>query len=524
MKKTMFMLALFAIVSGVMALTVSVDIEYQNYGITYIGQGAAPAEGDYWNTGRNWWWDGILNTSSGENLLADDGQTVTKVGYEITGRYDWNVGTIDNEMFRDGLITEGIGSNVEIGDIKITGLISGVSYDLFLYPHTTWGSTYTFEDVSKEASGDLFWYEESGEFTEGDDHVKFTVVADENGEIIGTYSEYDGLGRGSICGLQIVLPEVITIESDADLTVYEEGQTSVDFTVVLGQEPTSDVTFTVLGSDRFAIDVEELVFTPSDWSAKTVVVSAVDNDTPEGLVVETVGFDIASEDALFDGATVPGVDITIVDNDKGMLVSVSEIELDEDQAEIENAQSFGVKLSLPPEGDVIVSLDYDTEQFTVDFDAEFSGTQNDLTFTPENWDDEQMIYAVAIDDDLVEGFPGVDRDGDGEGPLGIELSEAGWSEYTLSLNASSSDAEYQGNSSVLPVFIMDNEDFCRGRYGSAGIMIMDTNADCYIDLGDFVVIAEYWLACNDPANAECELPDTISPGGEWFPILMTNGK
>ncbi len=39
--------------------------------------------------------------------------------------------------------------------------------------------------------------------------------------------------------------------------------------------------------------------------------------------------------------------------------------------------------------------------------------------------------------------------------------------------------------------------------GSQGIYLGDVNADCYVDLLDFAILAEQWFDCTDPANADC---------------------
>ena len=31
----------------------------------------------------------------------------------------------------------------------------------------------------------------------------------------------------------------------------------------------------------------------------------------------------------------------------------------------------------------------------------------------------------------------------------------------------------------------------------------DLDQDCSIDLGDFAVMAQYWMQCNDPNTANC---------------------
>ncbi len=44
-----------------------------------------------------------------------------------------------------------------------------------------------------------------------------------------------------------------------------------------------------------------------------------------------------------------------------------------------------------------------------------------------------------------------------------------------------------------------------GGCGSQGRYLGDVNADCYVDLSDFAILAQSWFDCTDPANADCEL-------------------
>jgi hypothetical protein len=41
--------------------------------------------------------------------------------------------------------------------------------------------------------------------------------------------------------------------------------------------------------------------------------------------------------------------------------------------------------------------------------------------------------------------------------------------------------------------------------GSQGRYLGDINADCYVNLLDFALIAQQWFDCTDPANADCQI-------------------
>ena len=40
--------------------------------------------------------------------------------------------------------------------------------------------------------------------------------------------------------------------------------------------------------------------------------------------------------------------------------------------------------------------------------------------------------------------------------------------------------------------------------GDNGYKVSDFNTDCYVNLKDFSFIANDWLVCTDPANADCD--------------------
>ena len=97
------------------------------------------------------------------------------------------------------------------------------------------------------------------------------------------------------------------------LSISEDG--SGTYTVVLDSKPTADVTVTPTNSDGGAASVApaSYTFTPSDWNtAKTFTVSGVADEDRDGESV-TVGHDVTSSDAKYDGIAADSVAVSVAD-------------------------------------------------------------------------------------------------------------------------------------------------------------------------------------------------------------------
>ena len=107
--------------------------------------------------------------------------------------------------------------------------------------------------------------------------------------------------------------------SKTSLTVMEEDTTGDSYSVVLNSRPTATVTVTVAG--HAGTDVTPtpttLTFTSTTWNTpQPVTVTAADDaDTVNDTVSLT--HSAASTDANYSGITIPGVTVTVSDNDTG---------------------------------------------------------------------------------------------------------------------------------------------------------------------------------------------------------------
>ncbi len=197
---------------------------------------------------------------------------------------------------------------------------------------------------------------------------------------------------------------VVILQSDG-FTSVTEGGTDDSYDIVLTSAPTADVTVTVAPDSQ--LDVGNgpagaivLTFTSANWDiAQTVTVSAVDDAWAEasrhpGGIAHT----LVSDDPVYDGLAVATLNIAIVDNDQaGVAVVESGHTI---VAEGGAGDSYTLVLTVAPTADVVVTVQPDDQ---VEVGAG-PGVPVELTFTPANWDQPQVVNVVAVDDPVAEGL------------------------------------------------------------------------------------------------------------------------
>ena len=186
---------------------------------------------------------------------------------------------------------------------------------------------------------------------------------------------------------------------DADkLEVSEDG--SQTFTVVLNTQPTADVTVTVApqdtgiaavsdGAGLAGADSFDLVFTTANWNvAQNVKVWGVSNVSVGDL--ETV-INLTGSGSDADYAAVTGELGVVVSN-----TTVADMTLDPVGTLTLNegdSGSFTVALTAQPTADVTVTVaSSDSDVAAIDW----GGDAASLTFTPDNWDQAQILNVAAV--------------------------------------------------------------------------------------------------------------------------------
>ncbi len=305
---------------------------------------------------------------------------------------------------------------------------------------------------------------------------------------------------GEIDNLKIEAAKPLVQASASDLGQILEGD-STAFDVTLAAAPAADVTVTVVNpasvSPGEATDPNDLTlngsqddlvlsFTPANWdTAQTVTLGAIDDviaeDTLESLQLTFLldSTDTDPNTSFAGGYTVP-VAVTVVDDDgAGVLVTVT----DDGTAVYEGgvggnpeSDTFTVELTKQPSADVVITL---TEMPGDPNETVISPTQ--LTFTAADWDSPQTVTITAIDDTVAETV--------------VENVAAA---FTIATD----DLAYAAIAVTdLPIEVYEND--C-GPDSGAGENIADLNNDCKVDLLDFVILAEDYLACTFPNVPECE--------------------
>lgn len=112
------------------------------------------------------------------------------------------------------------------------------------------------------------------------------------------------------------------VPSGGDTQLSEAGLTDT-YDIVLTRQPTANVTVTIQGGAQVnALSPgNTLTFTSSNWNLpQTVTLGAVNDSVVEGNHTALVTHTATSTDFLFDGVGIPGVPVTITDNDGPQLV------------------------------------------------------------------------------------------------------------------------------------------------------------------------------------------------------------
>ena len=195
---------------------------------------------------------------------------------------------------------------------------------------------------------------------------------------------------------QLTIQVGVTL-SRQTLTVPEGG--SDTYEVVLGHQPTGDVTVTVTVDDTANNDVtteeESLVFTTANWNdPQTVTVRAAEDD--DALTDSDVTISHTAGGANYEGVTVPGLTVSITENDAvGVTIDPNELTVTEGDA---SGVSYTMKLTSQPAGDVTITISGHANTDVSIASAGLSG-DDELTFTTENWSTAQTVTVKAAEDE-----------------------------------------------------------------------------------------------------------------------------
>lgn len=270
-----------------------------------------------------------------------------------------------------------------------------------------------------------------------------TITYVPNGNFFGTdtftYKATDGQSASDVATVTVTVQQVsqgpgVTItQSGGSTKVAENGGfweelASDTYTVVLNTQPTGDVVITVNPDSQVSVSPPTLTFTPLNWSVRqTVTVQAVDDviveaDPHSGGITHSA----SSSDPAYNGIGIAGVTVLIVENDLAwvsLTPRVQTLVLNELGA---TSDTYTIELTSRPAADVTVTLQPN---------AQVTLSPSSLVFTPSNWNVPRTVTVQAVNDGIAEGYQ----------------------EVTIRQVATSSDAMYQGVTSDLFVYILDDD-------------------------------------------------------------------
>ena len=182
----------------------------------------------------------------------------------------------------------------------------------------------------------------------------------------------------------------VTITASGGSTdVTEDGATD-GHAVVLTAQPSADVLISISADSQVSTSGNP-TFTSANWNvAQTVTVTAINDAIVEGAHTGMITH--AASGGGYSGIPISSVVANITDNDVAG-VAIIQSGGSTDVAEGGATDSYTLKLTAQPSGDVLV---------TVSPDAQVA-TSGNLVFTSVNWSTAQTVTVTAVDDTVVEG-------------------------------------------------------------------------------------------------------------------------
>ena len=181
----------------------------------------------------------------------------------------------------------------------------------------------------------------------------------------------------------------IGVDTSAKTLTVTEGSSDT-YSLVLSHRPSGDVSVVVndpTDNTDVTTSPASLTFTTSNWDIlQTVTVSSAHD--PDGAdEAATVTHNVSG--GGYDGITAPDVSVTVVDDDRAIVLSRTSLEVDEGDA---TGATYTVKLATQPSAQVTVAV-------TGHSGTDVSVDTASLTFTTGNWNTAQTVTVTAAEDD-----------------------------------------------------------------------------------------------------------------------------
>ncbi|MEC4891490.1 MAG: DUF4114 domain-containing protein [Oscillatoria sp. PMC 1051.18] len=307
------------------------------------------------------------------------------------------------------------------------------------------------------------------------EYLRSTIPVSVDGVAIGQTIDGERVNEFEIEIEDNDTPGVSITQTDESTEVSEAGETDT-YDVVLNRQPIAEVTVTITPDQELLLEganddgILTLTFTPQDWDIpQTVNVSAFDDsiaeDTPHfgRLIheVESTDPDYSGEevDISVDGEDTNELQVAIADNDTPG-VSIIQTLGNTEVSEAGDTDIYEIRLDSQPTANVRVTVDPDEE---IDL-GNGAGVALTLTFTPENFNEAQVVTVQAIEDDDLES----DHTG------------------TILHRVNSSDPDYNGADVQFTVFTGENDDEGEPISEQTNQLVVDIEDN---DTGDVIINA-----------------------------------
>ena len=334
-----------------------------------------------------------LSTPSADVVIADDD---TSAGVAVTPA-TLSVHEGDAVMYTvvlDALPSAPVAVSVTSGDVSV-GAVDAAE---LVFDASDWNTPQTVT-VTGVADADM---------ADGTVTIAHAVVGEYNNGADQSALEYAALA--SLASVAVtVLDDDQPAVSVTELEVAEGG--SGTYTVKLNVAPGSDVVIVIGFAEGSDSDVSvstdgvnfastaTLTFTSLDWSSpQTVTVKAAqDDDSADDTATVTHTVDNAQSDNVYDDAPIPGVAVTVVDDDSKVIVSVTELMVAE-----AGSGTYTVRLGEEPGSDVVIGIGFaegsDADVSVSTDGVNFASTAT-LTFSSLDWSSPQTVTVKAAQDD-----------------------------------------------------------------------------------------------------------------------------
>ena len=181
------------------------------------------------------------------------------------------------------------------------------------------------------------------------------------------------------------------------LVLAEDGGRDT-YTVSLSHAPTAQVVLTITAEGPVTVSPARAIFAIGDKGPKTVTVTAVDDGEVNDNGQRSADISHTLRGVGWDDVEVPGLSVTVLDDDDNVPASVSKSADSLTMSESGGTGAYSVSLSKRPTGLVTVSMSVggdDPESVQV--------APPSLVFTPEDWKMPQTVTVLGVDDQAVTG-------------------------------------------------------------------------------------------------------------------------